>query len=163
DHLPRRQGRGHAGLRDPRRRPPGALTRRERLRRTRGDHGAKGAGMPQVTHVEWPAGDADRLQAFLEGLFGWQFDSPMEGMDYRMARTADNQGASVYPGAQRGLMFWYDFDDIDAYVAKVRGSGGEAEDKMPVPGMGWFAVCKDPEGDSFGLWQSDTSAPAPEG
>jgi len=50
--------------------------------------------MPRVTHVEWPAGDADRLQGFLEGLFGWQFDSPMPEMDYRMARTADNEGAA---------------------------------------------------------------------
>ena len=31
--------------------------------------------MPQVTHVEWPAGDADRLQSFLEGLFGWEFEN----------------------------------------------------------------------------------------
>ena len=80
--------------------------------------------MPQVTHVEWPAGDADRLQAFLEGLFGWQFDSPMQEMDYRMARTADNEGAAVYPAEKRGLLVYYDVDDIDAHVAKVRDSGG---------------------------------------
>lgn len=30
----------------------------------------------------------------------------------------------------------------------------------PVPGMGWFAVCKDIEGIAFGLWQNDPSAPA---
>ena len=119
--------------------------------------------MPQVTHVEWPAGDADRLQGFLEGLFGWQFDSPMPGMDYRMARASDNQGAAVYPGEQRGLLVYYDVDDIDGCVAKVRDSGGSGDDKQPVPGMGWFAQCKDPEGNSFGLWQHDSSAPAPEG
>ncbi|HVD65700.1 MAG TPA: VOC family protein [Gaiellaceae bacterium] len=119
--------------------------------------------MPRVTHVEWPAGDADRLQGFLEGLFGWQFDSPMPEMDYRMARTADNEGAAVYPAEKRGLLVYYDVDDIDAHVAKVRDSGGEAEDKMPVPNMGWFSQCKDPEGNSFGLWQTDSSAPVPEG
>ena len=119
--------------------------------------------MPQVTHVEWPAEDADRLQSFLEGVFGWEFGSPMEGMDYRMARTGENEGAAVFPAEQRGLMVYYDVDDIDAHVGKVRDSGGEAEDKMPVPTHGWFAQCKDPEGNSFGLWQSDTSAPAPEG
>ena len=82
---------------------------------------------------------------FLEGL-GWQFDSPMPGMDYRMARAADNQGAAVYPAEQRGLMVYYDVDDIDGCVAKVRDSGGSGDDKMPVPGMGWFSQCKDPEG-----------------
>jgi uncharacterized protein len=119
--------------------------------------------MPRVTHVEWPAGDADRLQGFLEGLFGWQFESPMPEMDYRMARTADNEGAAVYPAEKRGLLVYYDVDDIDAHVAKVRDSGGEAEDKLPVPSMGWFSQCKDPEGNSFGLWQTDSSAPVPEG
>lgn len=29
---------------------------------------------------------------------------------------------------------------------------------MPVPGMGWFATCKDTEGNDFGLWQTDASA-----
>jgi predicted enzyme related to lactoylglutathione lyase len=29
---------------------------------------------------------------------------------------------------------------------------------MPVPGYGWFAACKDTEGNAFSLWQSDESA-----
>jgi predicted enzyme related to lactoylglutathione lyase len=29
--------------------------------------------------------------------------------------------------------------------------------------MGWYARCKDTEGNDFGLWQSDPSAPTPEG
>ena len=40
--------------------------------------------------------------------------------------------------------------------------GGEASDAMPVPGMGWFATCKDNQGNDFGLWQNDPSASAPE-
>jgi len=121
--------------------------------------------MAQVTHVEWPAGDADRLQSFLEGLFGWQFDSPMEGMDYRMARAGEQQGAAVYPpdDGHRGLMVYYDVGDIDAHVAKVRELGGQSDDKMPVPGMGWFSQCTDPEGNRFGLWQTDSSAQMPQG
>jgi predicted enzyme related to lactoylglutathione lyase len=27
--------------------------------------------------------------------------------------------------------------------------------------MGWFAICKDTEGNEFGLWQTDPGAPAP--
>ena len=38
----------------------------------------------------------------------------------------------------------------------------EAGDVLPVPGMGWFAVCKDVEGNEFGLWQTDSSASMPE-
>ena len=40
--------------------------------------------------------------------------------------------------------------------------GGKAEDKEPVPGMGWYARAEDTEGNSFSLWQSDEHAPAPE-
>ena len=29
--------------------------------------------------------------------------------------------------------------------------------------MGWFVTCRDPDGNDFGLWQSDESAPMPEG
>ncbi len=36
--------------------------------------------------------------------------------------------------------------------------GGEAGDKSPVPGHGWFAACKDTEGNAFHLWQRDSSA-----
>jgi len=43
----------------------------------------------------------------------------------------------------------------------VKELGGEANEPMPVPGMGWFATCKDPHGNEFGLWHIDTSAPAP--
>ncbi len=32
-----------------------------------------------------------------------------------------------------------------------------------MPNMGWFAVCTDPHGNDFGLWQNDPSAPAAEG
>jgi predicted enzyme related to lactoylglutathione lyase len=28
--------------------------------------------------------------------------------------------------------------------------------------MGWFATCRDPHGNDFGLWQNDESAPTPE-
>jgi predicted enzyme related to lactoylglutathione lyase len=43
----------------------------------------------------------------------------------------------------------------------VNELGGKASDPMPVPGMGWFATCEDDQGNEFGLWQGDTSAPDP--
>jgi predicted enzyme related to lactoylglutathione lyase len=32
------------------------------------------------------------------------------------------------------------------------------EEKMPVPGIGWLAYCKDTEGHIFGMMQNDPSA-----
>jgi predicted enzyme related to lactoylglutathione lyase len=114
----------------------------------------------RVVHVEFPAGDTDEEQTFFESLFGWQFSQPMEGMDYRMADLGEGQGAAIFSpeSGERGLRIYFGVDDIDAQLAKVREFGGQTEDKMPVPGMGWFAACKDPAGNAFSFWQTDDSA-----
>jgi predicted enzyme related to lactoylglutathione lyase len=114
----------------------------------------------RVVHVEFPAGDADRAQSFYESLFGWEFSRPMAEMDYRMVDAGEGQGAAVFPSdsGDRGLRVYFGVDDIDSQLANVRELGGQAEDKMPVPSMGWFAACKDPEGNAFSLWQTDSSA-----
>jgi predicted enzyme related to lactoylglutathione lyase len=59
---------------------------------------------------------------------------------------------------QGNLRVYFDTDDIDATRAKVQELGGQAEDKMPVPGHGWFAACRDTEGNAFSLWQGDEAA-----
>jgi predicted enzyme related to lactoylglutathione lyase len=114
----------------------------------------------RVVHVEFPAGDTDKEQSFFESLFGWQFSQPMEGMDYRMADLSEGQGAAIFSpeSGERGLRVYFGVDDIDAQLDQVRELGGQAEEKMPVPSMGWFAACKDPEGNAFSLWQTDSSA-----
>jgi predicted enzyme related to lactoylglutathione lyase len=114
----------------------------------------------RVVHLEFPAGDTGGEQSFFESLFAWQFSQPMEGMDYRMADLGEGQGAAIFSpeSGERGLRSYFGVDDIDAQLAKVRELGGQAEDKMPVPAMGWFAACKDPAGNAFSLWQTDSSA-----
>jgi uncharacterized protein len=117
----------------------------------------------KLVHFELPAQDSARAQEFYGSLFGWQFQSYGD-MDYHLTRTAEDQGGAV-SGMQEGehATIYFDVDDIDAALAQVRELGGQAEEKQPVPTMGWFAHCKDTEGTNFGLWQSDESAPMPEG
>ena len=114
----------------------------------------------EVVHVEVPVKDIERGQRFWSEVFGWQFgESVMPDSEYRMARVNESSGAAVMPADETGHPNYYHaVDDIDASLAKVRELGGEAADKMPVPSMGWFAACKDSEGNAFHLWQSDTSA-----
>jgi uncharacterized protein len=41
----------------------------------------------------------------------------------------------------------------------VKAAGGEIiGDRMPIPGVGWFAAFIDTEGNRFGLMQSDEAA-----
>jgi predicted enzyme related to lactoylglutathione lyase len=115
----------------------------------------------EIVHVEFPSKDADRAQRFWSGLFGWTFgDSGMPDIDYRMARTSEQSGAAVFQSENvTGYPnYYFATDDIEASSAKVKELGGEAEAKMPVPGMGWFAACKDSEGNAFHLWQQDPAA-----
>jgi hypothetical protein len=74
-----------------------------------------------------------------------------------------DQGGAVFKmeGAARGTTIYFGSDDIDADVATVRDLGGEAEEKQPIPGIGWWSGCKDTEGNAFSLFQSDESVPAP--
>ena len=113
----------------------------------------------EITHIEFPAADVERVAGFWNALFGWQFgESVMPDFEYRMARISDTAGVAVMPGETGHGNFYFDTDDIDASVAKVRELGGEAADKQPVPTHGWFAGCKDTEGNAFWLWQNDSNA-----
>ena len=122
----------------------------------------------KIVHVEFPAQDLDRAEKFWAGVGGWSFrDSGMPGIDYHMFQEGD-QGGAVFTmpegvEAPKGTVIYYGSDDIDADLAKVRELGGEAEDKQPIPSVGWFARCKDTEGNEFSFFQSDESAPVPEG
>ena len=118
----------------------------------------------KVVHVEFPAQDLDRGKKFWQGVGGWKIeDSGMPGMQYLMWQEGD-QGGGVYSmEGMSGTTLYLGTDDMDADIAKVRELGGEAEDKQPIPNIGWFARCKDSEGNDFSLYQSDENAPMPEG
>jgi hypothetical protein len=44
-------------------------------------------------------------------------------------------------------------------LQRVKSLGGtEALPTMAIPGVGWLAYCKDPEGNIFGMMESDATA-----
>jgi hypothetical protein len=120
--------------------------------------------MATIVHFELPSADVARAKGFWSGLFGWTF-ADMEGpFEYLMTQGKEPVGA-IYKAddAGSGPVVYFATDDIDAALAKTRELGGSAEDKQPIPTIGWFARCKDTEGNSFSLFQSDESVPMPEG
>lgn len=121
-----------------------------------------------LVHFEINTHDANDAVAFWSGVFGWQFgDSAMPGMEYRMTQTIpDVQGGAIFQtdeGVGGCLNIYFDTDDIDASIGKIRDLGGTAEDKQPIPGVGWFTSARDPEGNIFSLFQADESVPPPQG
>jgi predicted enzyme related to lactoylglutathione lyase len=117
----------------------------------------------QIVHIEIPADDTGAGRAFWGSLFGWEFEAFPGPFEYHTTRISDQTGAAITnmePG-KRGTRSYFDVEDVNAGAARVRELGGEADDPAPVPGMGWFVTCRDPQGNEFGLWQNDSSAPNP--
>jgi uncharacterized protein len=120
-----------------------------------------------IVHIEIPADDTQRAMKFWGQLVGWKFQAYGDGSDdvpeYNMFEG--EPGGAIYPAreGEKGIMVYFETDDIDAELNRIRDAGGDTEDKMPVPSMGWFAHAKDTEGNPFSVWQSDENAPMPEG
>jgi uncharacterized protein len=114
----------------------------------------------KLTHFEIRADDAERAQNFWSSLLGWQFNTMPGEFPYSMADTGGGLTAGLYESdsADRGLVVYFDVDDLDAALDQVRELGGKPGERGPVPEIGWFAHCVDTEGNPFGLFEQDRSA-----
>jgi uncharacterized protein len=97
-----------------------------------------------------PAADAEVAKSFYGDLFGWDFSTGsvpggfnIEGPTPPGGLFGGGQGSRPQP--------YFDVDDIDAGVARVRELGGVAEDPQEIE-SGWMSHCKSPDGVEFGIW-----------
>jgi uncharacterized protein len=112
----------------------------------------------RLVHFELPALDTGRARAFWSGLFGWSFSDPgIPGVEYYLVRTGEEQGGAVLASDRppTGPIIYFDTNDIDESIAKVRALGGTSEEKHPIPHVGWFTHCTDTEGNEFSLFERD--------
>ena len=121
--------------------------------------------MPRIVHFDVPADDPIRAQKFYGEVFDWKFDKWNGPMEYWMVKTGDdkqpgiNGGLSKRMPGQAGLTNTIDVTSIDEYTKKIQAKGGQiVSPKMPIPGVGYFAQCKDTEGNIFGIIQMDQNA-----
>jgi predicted enzyme related to lactoylglutathione lyase len=126
-----------------------------------------------MVHFEIYADDAEKLGQFYSSLFDWTLE-PIAGMDYVLIKTVDTdkQGMPTQPGGANGGMMkrpadfesrcWINYvlvDSVDATVERAQKLGAALmKGKSAVPGMGWFAMLSDPQGNVFALWQMDKDA-----
>lgn len=121
--------------------------------------------MNRVVHFELGVVEPERAVAFYRGVFGWEISSWGGPVPYWLVTT----GPAAEPGINGGMMVHQDraprtvntigVDDVDAFAEKVKAAGGEVVvPKMPIPGVGWLAYCKDTEGNLFGIHTPDAAA-----
>ena len=100
---------------------------------------------------------------FYSGLFGWEFENvmpPDAGGEYFVARIRGGDVAAVAAIAQGAppVATWNTYiwvQSADETAAKVRDAGGRVlTEPFDVGDAGRMAVCADPEGAAFSLWQA---------
>jgi len=128
--------------------------------------------MSRVLHFEVHASQPQVLIDFYSALLGWSFQKFPGPMDYWMIVTGPDgtpginggllprRGAAPAEGqAVNAYVCTVGVEAVDAAVAKSLTLGGTvALPKMPIPGVGWLAYVKDPDGNILGLLQPDEKA-----
>ena len=135
--------------------------------------------MNRIIHFEIHAGNPKRAVKFYRDVFGWEINEwVMPGVQmkeedrYWLITTGPRNESGINGGlvSRRGPAP-VDGQGVNAYVCtigvanlddsvdKVIKSGGSVLlPRMPVPGIGWWASCRDTEGNSFGVMQEDADA-----
>lgn len=115
-----------------------------------GEPTAKGS----VCHVEVPAPDLAKMQAFYGAVFDWQFTPMAPG--YVLFHAGGTGGGldAAMPVADGGAVLVLAVDDIDASLAEIAAHGGEAlSPKTAISDdHGWYAYFRDPCGNKMGVW-----------
>jgi predicted enzyme related to lactoylglutathione lyase len=128
--------------------------------------------MPRVVHFEIHADNPERAAAFYGGVFGWRFHKWDGPADYWLIHTGEDGTPGINGGMTRrhgpapadgqsvsSYVCTVDVPSVDEYLGKATAAGGRvAVPKMPIPGVGWLAYAKDPEGNIFGLMTADPAA-----
>ncbi len=121
--------------------------------------------MPRVIHFEISCDELDRAIDFYKKVFGWKVEKWQNSSTYHLV----DAGVEGEPGINGALMpREKDFppvcntigvSNVDEYMEKIASSGGEViTPRTPIPGVGYFAYCKDTEGNVFGIMHRDPNA-----
>jgi len=119
-----------------------------------------------IVHFEIPANDPEKVAGFYRSLFGWQIEkTPGEGVEYWLIQTVAEGEHGVNGGIVRRQnphqppLNYIGVESVDEYAAKAAALGATlVMPKQAVPGMGFFAVLLDPEGNPVALWEDNAQA-----
>jgi predicted enzyme related to lactoylglutathione lyase len=129
-----------------------------------------GSGRP-AHDVEWHilnTPDVERAKQNYAALFGWHFDKPIELEDGAVLhpfawQPSDAAVGAFYdiaarPGVHPHWLFHFAVESLEQALAAVKRGGGVAIDPISLPNGDYVAVCDDPQGAAFALWESPPGA-----
>ena len=111
-----------------------------------------------IVHIEIPAADSEKAGKFYQDLFGWKIDTDVK-MNYTMWAPGEGVGGGFAPLGETvkpgDVLIHVDSDDIEADLKQIKALGGTVlSEKTEIPGIGWFALFKDPTGNTLSLYTS---------
>jgi predicted enzyme related to lactoylglutathione lyase len=115
----------------------------------------------RVTHFEVPCNDPEKTINFFANVFGWTFQKLGE-QEYWIAFSGDEKT----PGINGAIMQKRDpaqpivnsikVEKLDNTIFQIPLLGGTiVVPKTAVPGVGYLAYFKDPDGNIHGIWEED--------
>jgi len=118
--------------------------------------------MPRIIHFEINADDPKRATEFYKKVFGWKVEKWEGPTDYWLVTTGDEKqpgidGAIMERMKKATTINTIDVPSVDEFIKKIEKAGGKpVSEKTVIPGVGYFAYCKDTEGNIFGIMQADS-------
>jgi predicted enzyme related to lactoylglutathione lyase len=115
--------------------------------------------MPRVVHFEIYGETPEKLITFYENVFDWKFEK-WGPVDYWIIKTGEGPGIDGGLGKEKSpSVNTIDVPDVDEFLTKIENAGGTVvTPKMTIPGIGYLAYFKDPQGNVFGIMKNDPSA-----
>ena len=111
-----------------------------------------------ICWFEVPANDLNRAKKFYQSMFGWKFAKlPAAINDYWHIDTggpdaSPDGGMMPRMHPQQPITNYISVPSVSKAATKVEKLGGTVcTPKTAVPGMGYFAICLNTEGNSFAL------------
>ena len=117
-----------------------------------------------IVWFEIPADSPERAKKFYSSLFGWKINVFPGMPDYWHIDTGGGDdtpdgGLMTRKHAQQPITNYIYVPSISKFSAKVEKLGGKImKSRTAVPGMGYFAICRDTENNEFALWERNQKA-----
>jgi len=121
--------------------------------------------MPKINHFEINADDILRAKDFYENVFKWNIEKWEGPLEYWMITAGEEDEEGINGGLQNRenkddhIFNYIGVESVDKTLKKVKENGGVIlKPKNPIPGVGYYAILKDTEGNRLGIMEEDENA-----
>lgn len=121
--------------------------------------------MGRVVHFEICADNVERAVKFYTDVFGWKINKWEGPIDYWLISTGKKSRAGIDGGLIKRMdpsattINTIEVHSVDDYMDKITKGGGKiVEPKTVIPGVGYYAYCRDTEGNILGIMEMDEKA-----